>query len=319
MQNEFEQGTGGEKKPAYSPESYGKRFWHLWGPLIIKWSISFTVSLAVVIIYMLLYSSVHYDEIAGIAGNQEAMLNFSMGISDEILKYSTQIEGIAALITIPILLVFFFKDRKKEKDKGVVPNKKAALWKYGAIVAISATMCVALNNLIIISNLAAISAGYEETTEALYSAPLEMQILCLVVLIPICEELVFRGLMFKRMRERTGFMRAAVYSALVFGLFHGNIVQMLYGFVLGMLLAYMYEKYGSVKAPIAGHMIMNLISVLATQYKFYEWLIEDFMRIAGVTVLCAAIAATMFVLIQRIDERPELPTPKGGKENLAAL
>ena len=84
-------------------------------------------------------------------------------------------------------------------------------------------------------------------------------------MIPICEELVFRGLMFKRMRERSGFLYAAVYSALVFGLFHGNIVQMVYGFILGMLLAYMYEKYGSVKAPIVGHMVMNLFSVLATE------------------------------------------------------
>ena len=129
-------------------------------------------------------------------------------------------------------------------------NKKAPFWKYGAVIAISAAMCVALNNLIIISNLASISDGYEETSTALYSAPLEMQLLCLVVLIPICEELVFRGLMFKRMRERSGFLYAAVYSALVFGLFHGNIVQMVYGFILGMLLAYMYEKYGYYKDDV---------------------------------------------------------------------
>ena len=319
MQNDYERGTGEQRMPSYPPESYGKRFWRLWGPLIIKWGISFAVSLVVIVLYLLAYSSMHYDEIAGIADNQEAMLNFSMSISEEIMKYATQIEGIAALITIPILLFFFYKDRKAEQVKGIMTNKKAPFWKYGAVIAISAAMCVALNNLIIISNLASISDGYEETSTALYSAPLEMQLLCLVVLIPICEELVFRGLMFKRMRERSGFLYATVYSALVFGLFHGNIVQMVYGFILGMLLAYMYEKYGSVKAPIVGHMVMNLFSVLATEYRFYEWMIKDFMRIGSVTVVCAAVAATMFVLIQRIDEKPEFPKPTDEKENLAAM
>lgn len=318
MQNKYEQEVQGQKVPAYPPEqSYGKRLWHLWGPLVIKWGISVAVSFAVILVYMFFYMSVNYNEVAGVINNDEAAMNLAMSISEEVLKYSTQIEGIAALITIPLLLFFFFKDRKIEKMYGIIPNKKAALWKYGAIVIISAAMCVGLNNLIIISNLSAISASYEGTSEALYSAPIKMQILCLVILIPICEELVFRGLMFKRIRERAGFVQSAVYSALVFGIFHGNLVQMLYGFVLGMLLAYMYEKYGSVKAPIIGHVIMNLVSVLATYYKVYEWMVEDFIRIGGITVGCAAISATMFVLIQRIDEKPE--STEQEKENLAAM
>ncbi|MEI3218300.1 MAG: hypothetical protein V8S08_00100 [Lachnoclostridium sp.] len=53
----------------------------------------------------------NYNEVAGVINNGEAVMNFAMSISEEILKYSTQIEGIAALITIPILL-FFFKDGK---------------------------------------------------------------------------------------------------------------------------------------------------------------------------------------------------------------
>ena len=94
-----------------------------------------------------------------------------------------------------------------------------------------------------------------------------------------------------------------------------NLVQMLYGFILGMMLSYLYEKYGSIKAPIAAHMAMNLLSILATEFKLPDWLMEDQMRIGIVTVACAFVASTMFVLIQRIEEKPEIPGTSQEKDN----
>ena len=110
------------------------------------------------------------------------------------------------------------------------------------------------------------------------------------------------------MEKESSFVYAMVYSSVVFGVLHVNLVQMLYGFLLGLMLAYVYEKYGSLKAPAAAHMAMNLLSVLATRYGLYNWMLKDNMRIGVITVVCAMIASTMFVLIQRIEEKPELKT-----------
>ena len=186
----------------------------------------------------------------------------------------------------------------------MIPNRKAPLWKYGAVAGIAAALCVGLNDLILISGISSYSASYQQTSDSLYSAPFGMQLLCLGVLVPISEELVFRGMMFKRLREQSGFMHAAIFSSVVFALLHGNMVQMLYAFATGMMLSYVYEKYGSVKAPATAHVVMNLISVTATRFGLFGWLMEDRLRISVVTVLCGALAAAMFVLIQRIDERP---------------
>ena len=93
-----------------------------------------------------------------------------------------------------------------------------------------------------------------------------------------------------------------------------NLVQMIYGFILGMMLAYVYEKYGSLKAPVAAHMAMNLLSVLATEFGLYSWLMKDKIRIGVITVACATIASTMFVMIRGIEEKPQ---KKNDKENLA--
>lgn len=305
--------------PPVPPESGGKRFMHLWGPLLIKWGIAFATMMAGAMVCSFLYMSAHYDTAMKAMENQDQMMNLYNAILEELMKWQTAIEGAAAFITIPVMIVLFHRDRVRERVSGILPNKKAPVWKYGAVLVMSVSMCWGLNNLIAISGVSALSSSYEETMEVLYTPPLLIQIICLGVLIPVCEELVFRGLMFKRLRARGGYMQAAIYSSVVFSILHVNLVQMIYSFVLGMMLAYIYEKYGSIKAPAAAHVVMNIFSVLATKYELLEWLSADIMRIGIVTVVCAAVAATMFVFIQRIEERPDYPNKPGENENLAAV
>ena len=45
---------------------------------------------------------------------------------------------------------------------------------------------------------------------------------------------------------------------------------------------------------------------------------EDKMRMGIVTVACAFVASTMFVLVQRIEEKPDVPSASEGKENLVS-
>lgn len=291
--------------PPMQQESYGKRLWNLWGPIVIKWAVSFGVTMVAIGIISFMYMYSHYDVAMSALSDESVMMALYEKILKIYAKYTTWVEGAAALATIPVMLLWFHKDRVKEKMMGIVPNKKAPLWKYIPQLLMALTFCVAANNLILIGNLSSVSAGYEETMDALYTAPLGVQILSLAILIPICEELVFRGLLFKRLRMQGGFMQAAMYSAVVFGFLHMNLVQMIYGFLLGLMFAYIYEKYGSVKAPILAHVSMNLLSVLATEYRLYEWLAEDMMRLGIVTVVCATVAAAMFTFVQRIEEKPE--------------
>ncbi len=294
------------------PGSYGKRIWYLWGPIVIKWVVGIAVSMIAMGVLSTIYMLADQDAATIAMQSEEKMLELSDEIMAQYLKASTLIEGVAALITIPIMFLFFHFDRVKERKRGFVPNRKAPIWKYMAGLLLALAMSLGLNNLIIIGNLSDMSESYQATMEAFYSSPLAVQVAVLAVLIPMSEELVFRGLLFKRLRERASYMQAALYSAVVFGLMHGNMVQMLYGFAMGMMLAYLYEKYGSIKAPIAAHMVMNLLSVLATEFELLDWLMEDSMRIGIVTIVCAFVASTMFVLIQRIEERPIMPdTPEG--------
>ena len=286
-------------------QSYGKRMWYLWGPVVIKFGIAYLIYVIVTAGLMVAYTSVKTggdaDAMMAIFESQTQIQQMYEAVLTQLYSYAVPIEGAAALVTIPLVVFFFHRDRTKEKKAGIAICKKAPLWKYAGIIVISATMSMALNNLILISHVSEMSESYEKVMEAFYEPSFLMQIVCLGIVIPICEEMVYRGLMFRRMRGQTKFLQAALYSSVVFAITHGNVVQMLYGFFMGMLLAYLYEKYGSVKAPILGHITANLLSVVGTNYNLFGWLMKEPMRMGIVTVACASLAATAFVWIQRIE------------------
>lgn len=79
---------------------------------------------------------------------------------------------------------------------------------------------------------------------------------CLIA--PIIEELFFRGLIFSLMSKLLPFIFANVVQAIVFGIYHGNVVQVVYAFILGMFIGYILFITGSIVYTIVLHMSINL-------------------------------------------------------------
>lgn len=305
-------GQNAGQTPPIRRNSYGNQLWYIWGPIVIKFVIATIVSGVAGGAILAAYMMKHYGVSAQTTQQfmdifQKNYTQITEVVTKEAYRLSSYMEGAAALVTIPILLVMFHRDRVRERLVGFTPNKKAPVWKYIAVALLSGALCVGVNNLLIIGNITTSSDQYESVMNGFYSAPLVVQAVSLGVLVPVCEELVFRGLVFQRLRMRGGFLSAALYSAVIFSLLHGNMVQMIYALVLGVVYAYMYEKYGSVKAPILAHIVANLISVFGTHYQWFDWMAKDPMRIGIITVACGTIASSMYVWMQRIDEKPEHP------------
>ena len=72
--------------------------------------------------------------------------------------------------------------------------------------------------------------------------------------------------LFRRMREYMRFLPAAFLSSLLFGLMHGNMVQFIYATLIGLLLAFIYEHYGNLRAVVLFHAIGNLTSGLSALF-----------------------------------------------------
>lgn len=84
-----------------------------------------------------------------------------------------------------------------------------------------------------------------------------------VVLGPLMEEITFRKLLMDRMRTIDK-PAAVFFSALAFGLFHGNVVQFFYAFGVGLLFGVIYVRTGKLWYSVVLHMAVNFLGSVVT-------------------------------------------------------
>lgn len=83
-----------------------------------------------------------------------------------------------------------------------------------------------------------------------------------IIAAPLCEEIVFRGYLYAAMKKFSGPWVAGLCSALIFAAAHGSLAALLPLFVFGCLLVFIYEKTGSLWAPMAVHFCFNGATVV---------------------------------------------------------
>jgi len=107
-----------------------------------------------------------------------------------------------------------------------------------------------------------VQSGFEHFSVATRSPSLTLATtiltaLTLVLLAPIVEEMVFRGLLFGALTPRIGLYAAAIISALIFGLVHGDAVLFPTLAALGLINALTYAATGNLIVPITLHALNN--------------------------------------------------------------
>lgn len=160
-------------------------------------------------------------------------------------------------------------------------------------------LAIALNNLLLLLNVAKYSKAYQEAAEVLYSPSFPKQILLTGILIPIIEEIMFRGIVFRILRKWIPFVWAMLITSLLFGAYHGNLVQFIYASLCGVFLAYVYEKTKSILAPIFSHMAMNIVACTMTEYELFSWMFHDIWRVLGSTLFCVVLFGTLLVVVRK--------------------
>ena len=181
------------------------------------------------------------------------------GATSMVLSSTGLITLISDLAVLVILAVFFLLRRKKPLEEvGLVRTEPACV---GAACAAAPLLYVVVS--IVLSLLPeAWLESYASASSALAQDDI-FTILATVVLAPVTEEVVFRGLIFSRLERAMPGWLAAVLSALAFGLCHGQPVWMAYAFVLGLLFALLRLRTGSILPSLLAHFIFNSISPIA--------------------------------------------------------
>lgn len=124
-----------------------------------------------------------------------------------------------------------------------------------------------------------------------------MSWLAAVVMAPILEEIVFRGLIYTRLKKGMPTIVAAILASLVFGLMHGTIIWVLYAFVLGMVMTWIFERYQSLTANIIFHLAFNamglVLSAIPESMEFIIWVL----LVAGVAGTVVAVKQILKITV----------------------
>lgn len=98
--------------------------------------------------------------------------------------------------------------------------------------------------------------------EQLLASQLAVQIIGLGILVPVAEELIFRGLLYARIRRTLPVWASVLTASVIFALYHGNMIQILFAFPMAIILTLLYEKGKWISYPILFHMGVNLTTVV---------------------------------------------------------
>lgn len=307
------------KKP-----SVGKVIWSCILPLLIFLGVDTVISfVAMFVIAFIETFKVGSAAMSDFYTVYNDVMNSTM---DTFMKYALYFTVARCAIVVPVFFVLMNKrDKKEMKEGSFVRYEKFNIWWMLLIVPLGVVACIGFNNLVMmIAELAQafinyiiesfnlgieydIFGAFNETSEIIYSGGIVLQILATCVGAPFAEELLFRGLIHKNLRKVMNMIPAMLISSLLFGIIHGNIIQGIYAFLIGLICAFVYEKFKTIWAPIILHAAANSFAVITT---FLTTESEG----AGVglgeyvlyTVIMISIAVGLMLLIEKKVNRKEI-------------
>ncbi len=203
---------------------------------------------------------------------------------------------IGSLVAIPVVFADYKHDRMLSGLWGMKPQiTKEKAWNLVAVIGIMICVSISLNNIISMSPLMQMSEEYQNASDAFYGSTIWLELVGSALITPFLEELLHRGVVYGRLRRMMGLWPAVLVSALVFAVLHFNIVQFIYAFLLGIVLALFVEKTGSIYVAVVAHIVANAIAVIRTETGFLAgtvdgsilaWAVSVVLLLVGVVGLC---------------------------------
>ena len=224
------------------------------------------------------------------------------------LAHTTQVEAYSLLSLLPIYLCAFVKlsytKGKLIHSKIKVNRVLACILLVFTVNGISELWFDIANTFL--SNVPIFSGSLESFDNAFASLDSESYIWSLIAVIivgPIVEELLFRGLLIKTMSKILPESFAVIISAILFGIWHGILVQAIYTAIMGLIVGYVYIKTKSIIYPIIIHVGNNFINGFPTSWTTPEF--ETFLGNFSVFCIIPGLVVLYFVFYKYKEENKE--------------
>lgn len=193
-------------------------------------------------------------------------VTYAIGGTDEIISREIMIFIIifTTILTIVLALPLFREERNR-----VVPKNLKRLFVTFGLMYLS---MIILNPLMSWLTQSSDSQNQQLIIDSMRQDPIYV-ILSAVIMAPIVEEVVFRGVLYRKIRNANRYVSAIIISSVTFGLMHvlQSILEMnfidlpfiIVYIVLGLFFVKIYEETGKLSNAIWLHLLNNVIGVLA--------------------------------------------------------
>lgn len=125
-------------------------------------------------------------------------------------------------------------------------------------------------------------------------------IISTALLAPIAEELLFRGIVLERAKRSFGAVGCIALTAVIFALYHMNLIQGVYVLPLGIFTGYVAYKYNSIILPIIVHMLNNILGIIIASIidKANTMMLVCYLAVGGICV------AVMIICNRKSNSQP---------------
>ena len=200
------------------------------------------------------------------------------------------LNSLAAIILIFIWfgIIYISKSGEKKEPIGMAALFSTELKDYVFIGWLGISLGICLSVAVSIFGISEQDEAFKQVNELIESQPFWLKIASVGIIIPIQEELMYRGLIYKN-------IKAAVISSTVFAVMHMNLSQGIYAFLMGFVLAFIYQKTKNIYACITFHCSANIFAVFVSTNTVNEFLMEN-MYLVPAVLLCMIVSAYVIIL-----------------------
>lgn len=210
----------------------------------------------------------------------------------------------AFLTELVYLLVFIIYSKFKKVDLKSASNldkqftaKKSVSLSFTTILLALVVFFASLNFINLISDLLS-----RRLSEPRGTLPISnffefvMTTITFAVLPAVCEELLFRGLIFNGLKNKFNVSLSVIFSALIFALIHFSIFQTVYQFLIGIVLALLVHFTGSILFSMLFHFVNNFTIVLISYITKGGRSIFEFATFGGLEIFLSILFFLLGVL-----------------------
>jgi membrane protease YdiL (CAAX protease family) len=289
--------------------SIPRHIWRALYPVLIFFGVSVALAFIIEFVWMFFYmfgaaaegivntDPGSLDMNAILSGDLSSMMNDSFygNMMAEITRNMMWVQlAVFAVLVIIFLPIWYNAKWKPRSYYGGQMNVKHVFLIIGA--GVGANLLLSL--LLTLFDVMKYFPEYGFIEQFIAGASLPSQILAVGLVGPLAEELCMRGLVQKRMNEWMPTWAAVLFSSIIFGILHLNVLQGSYAVLFGVLLALLYVKYRTLWAPLIGHIAVNLSSILLEPLfaGFSEETLAWLDPVVSIALILIGVVCTVFIV-----------------------